>query len=267
MSASAAIPQRHAVSARNRSWPIWLLQIIGNAVLLGLAWTWLYIPDETWWQLLLTFLVAACVTFGALWLHAGSMLFFSAEEISVRLAFRSVLARLPAFLLWIGIGIVLLWFVNRMADYIPAFSGWLFTKQPPFMRARVSPGELATVLEWVSWIIVWFVIPIMLLPFGFESAHRGIRAFSAAGLRVGWKAVWRRTYWAVYLVFFAIGIYIPYRIIWWLPDMETMAGEFLSMAIRFGLAYLLSVSAWLLLLRVAGHSIENPSMRRLSPLP
>ena len=45
----------------------------------------------------------------------------------------------------------------------------------------------------------------------------------------------------------AIGVYLPYKLIGWHPILPGVALQTASLVIRFGAAYLLAVSAWLIL--------------------
>ena len=47
---------------------------------------------------------------------------------------------------------------------------------------------------------------------------------------------------------FAASLYVAYRLVWWVPAFSSLVAQALSMAVRFGVAYLLVLTGWLSLL-------------------
>ncbi len=83
---------------------LWLLNAIGNAALLGAAFSWLLLPDARGWQVGASALAALLIIFCGLWLRASSFAYFRVAEFrdtaSVWPAFRLGLGHIVALLLW-----------------------------------------------------------------------------------------------------------------------------------------------------------------------
>ncbi|MCZ2074711.1 MAG: hypothetical protein HUU41_01550 [Bryobacteraceae bacterium] len=79
----------------------------------------------------------------------------------------------------------------------------------------------------------------------------------------------RWQYWVAAAGVVTMGIYIPWKLIWWVPPLSGMTAQTLSMAVRFGLAYLLLVASLLLfsgwMQRLSGEPAVNPPEHPLSP--
>ncbi len=79
----------------------------------------------------------------------------------------------------------------------------------------------------------------------------------------------RWQYWVAAAGVVIMGIYIPWKLIWWVPSLSGMTAQTASMAVRFGLAYLLAVAALLLfsgwMQRLAGEPAANPPERPPAP--
>ncbi len=67
---NAILEALRAVSQRKL---LWLVHILGNAAALAAAWWWLGLPDETVWQVALSFVAALAIIAGVLWMHAAAL--------------------------------------------------------------------------------------------------------------------------------------------------------------------------------------------------
>jgi heme/copper-type cytochrome/quinol oxidase subunit 2 len=55
-------------------------------------------------------------------------------------------------------------------------------------------------------------------------------------------------FWITYIVCFAVGGYVPYKLVWMTPTKpSTLNEQTWNMVIRFGVGYFLMVTAWLVL--------------------
>ena len=60
------------------------------------------------------------------------------------------------------------------------------------------------------------------------------------------RRVWKRPlYWLWFCLLLGFGIYLPYKLTWWIPDLQTIRQQAWSMSLRFLLAYLIGVTAFL----------------------
>ena len=59
-------------------------------------------------------------------------------------------------------------------------------------------------------------------------------------------------YWLWFCLLLGVGIYVPYKLEWWIPDLQTLRQQTWSMGGRFLLAYLIGVTAFIAVVWVAG---------------
>jgi hypothetical protein len=52
------------------------------------------------------------------------------------------------------------------------------------------------------------------------------------------------------------GVYLPYKLIGWHPQISGLAMQTASLAVRFAIAYLLAVGAWLILASLLARMAE-----------
>ena len=86
------------------------------------------------------------------------------------------------------------------------------------------------------------------------------------------RLLMRPVYWLWVVVLLLIGAYLPYKLVWWIPDLSTLRKQAWSAGFRFALAYLFLISAWVALLLVIGERVEKEDPEpivpaRLNPLP
>ena len=60
-----------------------------------------------------------------------------------------------------------------------------------------------------------------------------------------------------------IGVYVPYKLVWWIPDLSDLSRQAWSMGFRFLLAYVILISAWVALLLVIGTRVEKEDPERI----
>jgi hypothetical protein len=57
--------------------------------------------------------------------------------------------------------------------------------------------------------------------------------------------VWKRPlYWLGFCLLLGISFYIPYKLVWWIPDLQTVRHQAWSMGARFFIAYLIGVTGF-----------------------
>ena len=228
---------------------LWFLQVVGNAALLVLFAWWLNWPDSNFGYLTAAALTALVMAFAALWLHCGTLAYFSEPAEGAGSAFRHAVGRLPAFLLWAAVVAAALWGVQWLKDYLPQAS-------VRFAQIlHLSPRTVMKIGEWKLFGLQWIVLPALFWPFAFNIAGRGFRGWHPRAL--GFLRRWK--YWLGLATALGLGILVPYKLIWWpLGVGNSLAHETLSMRARFGAAYLLCVTCWLVL-AVVMRTRENAS--------
>lgn len=69
----------------------------------------------------------------------------------------------------------------------------------------------------------------------------------------------RPVVWVALAVFMVAGLYVPWRLIWWIPKLEGMRAQAISAAARFALAGVLYVVSWVLVGASLTRETEPPA--------
>lgn len=248
--------ERQAWAAVWREKRLWLLHVVANAVLLVAGYAWLWIPDERVWHLAGSALLALVLLGAVLWLHAGTLSFFrhahASEVVGLWPAFRITLRRLPAVLAWLLLFLLSLWLLSWLSGFIPSWSAWLGSALTLSLQKPVSPESMGTLLSALAWLLGWVLLPLLFLPLAVQVADEGFAGFRRDNFKTAWKLFRRKRYWMHYVVLFLVGVYVPYKLVWWVPEVGGLFTQAVTMVVRFLPAYLLVVTAWLTLASTLG---------------
>lgn len=215
-------------------WPLWILQLAVNAALLALAWYWLTLPEATIGQLVLSALIAMVVLIAGLWLQGVTLAAFRPSPTA--LPVMAVARRLPALLLWLLLTSLIVIACQR---WIPA------TKAP-----------------WLPDVASGLVV-LLLLPMASEVAGEGIAGFTR---KTPWSTLARWQFWLA-AAFAALFVwYLPYKLVWWVPAVQGLRMQAISMGLRFAAGYLIAITAWFVLSAVVGRLAIKPAEAPLSSL-
>lgn len=191
---------------------LWALHLAANTVLLSLTWLWLSLPEASAWQLALSACLALVVVLGMLWFHGMTLAAFRLPYGAP--PFAGTLQRVPALLLWTAL---LYGAMIAALRYVPAAKTvWL-------------PRAAAV------------AVAVLLLPLASQVAGEGFRGFLRAA---AYRPLGAWQYYAAIVVLAAVGIWAPYRLIWWIPSVNGLTAQAGSMGVRFLAAYILAVTAW-----------------------
>ena len=227
---------------------LWLLAAVGALALAGILAWWLNLPDEHTWQIVLAVVVAI------LWIKAVVCLVYvifagfhekcaaDAGAPPTRSACLMRLAcKLYAFFFWLLIFALIelpvLWLRARHEQFAVRFAQLLHL--PP----RFTTG----VLCWIAWALFWIVVPGLLIPFGSMIARSGFAALKRSEVMQALSALRRWRYWIGFAAALAVGICIPLHLVGWIPRVRSAHAEITSATLRFAAAYVLAVTALLLL--------------------
>jgi len=244
---------------------LWLLNVFGNAALLGAVYFWLLLPDAHGWQVAGSGLLALVVIFFGLWLRAGSFAYFRVgefrENAAVWRAFHHALRHLIALALWAIALAAVEWCLVSLRVYAPQFGVWFWQKSPAFLRFG-SPRQVFHAADWLLLFLIWVLLPIAWLPVASTVAATGLKPKRMMhSLRLLKRPAYRLWFFALLL----IGVYLPYKLVWWIPDLSTLTKQAWSMSARFALAYILLITAWVALLLVVGSRVEKEDPEPISP--
>lgn len=233
---------------------VWLLNLLGGALLIAAGYFWLQIPDARGWQVAGSILLLVLLAFIAAWLRAGAMAYFRIGGYRVhgtvwqayRRGFRHVVAVIIAVAIFAGAA----WWLWSLRAYTPQAGVWIRQK----LNAGPTPASVTRDLDWLVAFVVFVGMPAIWLPVTITLA-----AFGAKFDRIlrGLHLLRRPRYWLSLIILVCLGAYIPYRLVWWVPNFETIRSQAWSAGLRFVVAYLIVVSAWVVLLWIAGRGVEQ----------
>jgi|SRR5579871_682508 len=234
---------------------LWLLNLFGNAALLTGVYCFLVLPDAHRSQVAASALLALIVAFGGLWLRAGSFAYFRVADFRdagcVWRAFRHALRHIIALLIWMVPIAVIEWLLFRCLVYAPQFGVWFWQKVPALRFG--SPRAIFHVTEWFTWIAM-VLLAIVWLPVASTVAAAGLKP---SRMWCSWRLLKRGSYWLWCCVLGFAGGYLPYKVVWWIPALDTLKAQAWSAGLRFLLAYVLLISAWVALLLVIGDRLSQ----------
>ena len=133
---------------------LWLLNLIGNALLLAAVYFWLLLPDAHGWQVAASGVLAIIVVFFGLWLRTGTFAYFRVAEFrdhaTVWRAFRHALRHMIALAIVAIPFAALEWWLLSLRKYAPQFGVWFWQKAPAFLRLG-SPRQVFHAADWLLW--------------------------------------------------------------------------------------------------------------------
>jgi hypothetical protein len=220
-----------------------LLHLLVNAILLWLGYYWLGVGESkismVAWSayLIVVILGLGCCAYGA------SLAYFRAEEnltapAAWKMAWGNLipLAFTAVILAWIY------WMLGRWANYsgTPAFTiaSYLTLK----LRHPVKPESVRRIFDSALWVARWAVVPVLFLPAVSAMAVRGW-----TGVREIGAQTCRWVYWIQAPVLLLCALWVPLKLLKWVPITSQFSLEMVSFTVRALVAYLLFTGAWWML--------------------
>ncbi|HEX4999566.1 MAG TPA: hypothetical protein VFY29_15165 [Terriglobia bacterium] len=245
-----------AVTAVRRKKSLWALHLAGNAALAAAIYQWLWIPDRTVTDLALTAFAGLAIVALALWLHGGTLIYFRREHQSGAAtlggAFRLAARRLPALAVWALVVAFVGWAIMQLMNWQTPVSNWIASWLTLRLRRPVRPDTVAWIYGWIVWFAAWVKWPFMLLPWAESALQNGFAAYRWSNLTRPLRTSMRPRYWLQFLTVFVIGAVIPALLVNWQPAVEGIRAETASLVIRFLVAYVIAIAAWLVMASVLG---------------
>ena len=233
---------------------LWLLNLFGNAALLAACYFWLLLPDAHGWQVAGSGVLALIIISFGLWLRAGTFAYCRLarfrEHSELWAAFKQSLHHLIALALCLAPLAAVAWWLFSLRHYTPQFGVWFWQK---FSGLRFgSPRGIYHAADWAL-LILMAVLIMLWLPIASTVAAIGFK-----GRRIGHslRALTRPGYWAWMIALILIGGLVPYKLVYWVPDLGTLRQQAWSAGARLFFAYGVVISAWVSLLLVVGERAE-----------
>jgi hypothetical protein len=126
-----------------------------------------------------------------------------------------------------------------------------YSSQPAFkiasyltlrFRKPIRPSTVLRIFNVALWIVRWVVLPVLLLPVISTVATRGWIGFRSVGALIR-----RWLFWIEAPLLTVCALWVPLKLLLWVPRMHGFRMETLSFVLRAGVAYLLFAGAGLLL--------------------
>lgn len=117
-------------------------------------------------------------------------------------------------------------------------------------------GVVVTIVA--KWPLAWVLGAALLLPLA------GVAVNGAQPALSSYRHWW---YWVAAIVLLVVGIYLPYRMMLWVPGVSGLALQMVSFTLRAAVGYLLLVTAWLMLAYVSVGGKPWAAQPRTAALP
>jgi len=234
-----------------------LLQLVANALLLWLAYEWLAMPESTTLRLVWSGAAALAIVAAASCLHGATFTSFRGTgKVRVGEAFRTTLRHLLPLLLMVlaatAIYVFLAWWAGYSITPSAKLASWLTLK----FRKPVRPATVLRYFSAVLWMVRWVLLPADLLPLFSGVAARGWRGFN----EFGWRR-YSRLYRLEVPLLTLCALWLPFRLVDWVPRVNGFTMEVVSFALRIAAAYLLFVSAAMVLAFLTSRGKPAPDRR------
>jgi hypothetical protein len=172
-----------------------------------------------------------------------------------------------AKVLQVGLTLVLALVLAAMLTYLVAAA---FTAAAPRWKAALA--RVPRVFPVVAlWCLALFLLVNLIEREWWRWAVLALSTLAFAPLcAAGWRGYQRLRHgmvWVALGLFLVIGLYVPWRLIWWVPKIEGLTGQAVSAGIRFVIAGLLFALAWLMLGGAFSASAPEPPAFSEDPVP
>lgn len=220
-----------------------LLHLVANALLLWLGYEWLGVGESTLLRLLWSAVDALLILALSCWLHGATFAYFrDGVPPGINGAFRLALRNLPPLLV-VALAVLLLygwleWWQGYSVTPAAKLSSWLTLR----LRKPVAPASVLQFFNAMLWMVRWVLLPVELLPLFSGVSARGWHGFN----EFGWRRH-SRLYRLEAPVLLLAGIWLPLRLMAWVPRAGSFGMEMASFSLRLLVGYLLFVAAALLL--------------------
>lgn len=233
---------------------LWLLNLFANAAVLGGWYYWLLIPDAHGWQVASSAVLALITVLFVLWLRAGTLAWFRVAEYrtqpAIGSAFRRGARHIIPLGIWAALGAFIAWIIFSAGIYTPQFSVWIRQKAGTGPSSR----NVMHASDWLLFAVVWIVFPAIWAPVATTIAATG---FSGGHALRSLRVLRQPMYWISLCVLIALGVWVPYKLVTWVPELTTLHQQAWSAGLRFAAAYLVLITAFILLVWMVGERTDQ----------
>jgi hypothetical protein len=226
---------------------IWALHLVANAAVVAGAYLWLGIGDASALQLAATALFGVLLVAFTVWLHGAVFAHFREPDLPLSGVFRTALRHLPPLVVVAVVAAALYWLLEWLLGraYSPASNtaSWLTLH----LHRPVRPALILSIVTLKVRVMEWWVVPVLLLPLVAGIAGNGWRGIARAPFAC--LRTW--TFWIGCPLLLLLALYVPGRLIRWVPYEGGLGLEMTSFVLRWLIAWLLFVTAWFAVVALA----------------
>lgn len=227
--------------------PILTLLLAGHAVVAGLYWAFLNVPESNVWMLALSALLVILMAAVSGWTEAAAVLAWTSEEPRRRIARRALGG--PAWILAsLAVYALFWWITDRAASWHATYKGQI----DAVLMARLGvtrTGVLHQAIGWILWAVRWVI-----------GVSLGLGLF-ASGTMLGVRGLLVRVWFTralalrrLLVIGLALGVLVmlPWRWSGWRPRaLPPTWMEPAFVAVKLGVLLLVAHIAWAIILREA----------------
>jgi hypothetical protein len=220
------------------------LHLVGNALLLWLGYYWLGVGESDAAHLAWSVVVVLVFALSALWLHGTALGLFGADgEPGLGTASGAALRGLaPLFVVAIVAAVLyvgLAWWRDSFGHEAFVIGSYATLK----LRKPVAPSGVMRAFYVFIWLLRWMIVPALLFRLAASIVLRGWRGFAPPWPRprIRWL------YWPATCVLLVCAIWIPLKLVSWVPHASQFALQLVSLGSRLGIGYLLFAGGLLML--------------------
>lgn len=216
--------------------------LLVNALLLWLGYYWLGIGESRTSTLAWSAFVALVTVFLASSAYGAAFVYFQTDDGKTVAAWRTAVRNLLPLLVGIAAVAAIYFLLARWDDYSSKPALQIASYLTLTFRKPVRPSSVARVFGTILWVIQWVILPVFLLPMFASVASSGWRGYRALG-----ASTRRWLYWIQAPILLVCALWVPIKLLGWVPQVSSFGMEMASFAARALVAYLLFVVAWLVL--------------------
>jgi hypothetical protein len=217
----------------------------GHAVLGGLFWALLQVPESNVFMVALSALLAILLLVVAAWVEVFALLSWAPSEApAVRI--RRTVRAVPAFLVSLALFGIVFWISARAGDWLSAHRGEMDAWLIVHLRL-VKSGPIHAALAWLLWFVRYGLGLSLALALLADLVTSGFRSIA----RPSWlRAGLRPRRFALVALWMLVFVWLPWQAVYWRP--KSLPPTWLEpafVAVKLLVIYLLANVGWALVLR------------------
>ena len=135
-------------------------------------------------------------------------------------------------------------------NYTPQFAVWIRQKA----NAGPVPRNVMHGTDWLLFFLLWVLLPAVWAPVAATISAVG---FSGSHIARSWRVLRQPLYWVLLCVLIALGAWVPYKLVTWVPEANSIRAQAWSAGLRFAAAYIILITAFVGLAWMVGERTDR----------